>query len=201
MHPAESPPLFYVVLGDKWSTVGNAQPEAPQGCRYSVHGGVMAVHCGTTEQLAQLVLSLIELGVSPLTPAAWLCGPAGELARLSLLEPSPCPDTATNRATLLCRTYSICLQAYQELLHNGHHIVKTSIQRQGDCFNIHIRFSHTVPLKRLLEIIAEPKRAPQLMLLSPKILPPLDWRPGSRTWLHGCSLSRVRSSYRTSKSR
>lgn len=201
MQSAENTRLFYVILGDKWSTTGDVQSKALPGCKCSVHEGVMAAHCITSDQLAQLVLSLIELGVSPLAPAAWLCGPAGELAQLILLEPSPCPDMATDRATLLCRTYTVCLQAYKELLNSGHPIVGTSIRKQGGCFNVHIHFSHTVLLKRLLEIVTKPERASQLILLNPKILPPLNWESGNKTWLHGCSLSRARNSYKTSKSR
>jgi len=69
MLSAESSQLFYIVLGTKWSIIGNAQSEVSSECKYSVHEGVMTVHCSRAEQLAQLVLSLIELGVSPLAPA------------------------------------------------------------------------------------------------------------------------------------
>jgi hypothetical protein len=196
---AGSLPPFYIVVGSREDVVERLSQHT--ACKYSVSGGIMAAHCTSSEDIVKLTLSLIELGVSPLSPAAWLCGPAGELAVICSASPSPCPSMQANNVAILCRDYNTCIQVYDELRHKGCEVVEVRVRRQAKCYTLKLKTRQQLPLPNFLEIILNPKIASRLMVLSPKILPPLKFELVAETWIHGCLASKTRGSYRTRRSR
>ncbi len=191
--------LLYVVLEDS-SQLNSCSNVTGCVCRY-VHG-IAVIFCEADDDLANVILSLIETGVDPKAVASWVCGPAGELARLYLVRPNPCPTERTGRLVVRCAGYKPCANAYSRLRRAGFGIRVSRINRIDSlCYQMSLVFENEYFLAHIVAAAISLDDAPSLTIAYPRRLPPLPIPSGGTAWLVSCVKRLTRFARRDSTAR
>ncbi len=170
-------PLFVYSCIEEPKVIG----EYPAECSIEVKRGLTILECCTLESLVELVLRLIEAGVSPLTPSTWICGPSRELGLVVFTEPSRCPETSTKSIVVGCRSLAPCTRAYT-VLEGGR---KFSVKRRRGCFTASIELVRDISLQQVIhDLFMSEGLLGEVFILSPLVIP---WFPRGRgLWVNGC---------------
>ena len=150
-------------------------------CSIEVKQGLTILECSRLESLIELVLRLIEAGVSPLTPSTWICGPSRELGMIAFTEPSRCPEISAESIVVGCRSLALCTKAYT-VLESGR---KLLVKRRRGCFTASIELTRGTLLPQVVRrLFVEEKLLGDIFILSPLVIP---WFPRGRgIWVNGC---------------
>ena len=150
-------------------------------CSIEVKRGLTILRCSRLESLVELVLRLIEAGVSPLMPSTWVCGPSRELGLIVFTEPSRCPETSVRSIVLGCSSLVLCTRAYG-VLEGGR---RFSVKRRRGCFTASIELARDMMLHQIVHsIFLNEGLLGDVFILSPLVIP---WFPRGRgVWVNGC---------------